>query len=510
MKKKIKKGKVVLVGAGPGDEKLITLKGVEALQKADTVFYDRLINKEILKHASPRAKLFYCGKKSGSKDNLQDEISYMLLSEAEKGNNVVRLKGGDPFLFGRGAEEAQFLSERDISVEIIPGVPSAIAVPESAGIPVTCRKYSSTLVITAGKLANGKTASLGKEAKILKKKGTTLVVLMGVRGLKIITSSLIKNGVPKNTPALLIQDGTLINQRIAEGNIENIAALSKKMNITAPAVFVAGSVARMRNKIFPYVKPLSGKRILVTRSEKRNGKLSSLIRGSGGSAINIPLIKIKERNIKGRRQKIRDDIKKSDWLIFTSVTGAEIFKKKIIARSTKTPRLNARICAIGEATGEYLQKKGFKVDFIPGEYSSKGILEGLKRKEISGKRIILFRSSIGLPLLPETLKSLGAKVKEYPLYDIVTAYENRKILNEQIRKNMDIITFTSSSAVRSFVKLAGKRQMVNIVKNTLFAVIGDVTEKELEKFDLKANIKPEKFTIPDMAMAIKDYYFRKE
>lgn len=508
--KKKKEGKVILVGAGPGDEKLITLKGIDAIRQADILFYDRLINKTILKYAPTGTKLIYCGKKEGSKLNRQNEISSLLLKEAKKGKTVIRLKGGDPYMFGRGAEETEYLIRKGVAVEVIPGVTSAIAVPESAGIPVTHRKYSSSLIITAGKCSDGKTASLVREAQILKRRGSTLVILMAVSGLKAITASLIKNGVSKSTPAVLIQDGTLAHQRIAEGNVGSIAGISEKMKISSPAILVAGNVVRFRKKVFPTEKPLTGKTVLVTRSEKKDGRLSSLIQESGGKAITIPLINIKERNISRIRQSIVKEIKKTEWLVFTSIRGAEIFMKKIIGRGKDILPQNVKICAIGEATAEFLKGEGLKVHFIPTEYSSQGILKGFKKRKIAGKKIFIFRSSIGTSMLPQTLKGFGANVTDYPLYDIKEAVENRSILKNKLEGGIDITTFTSSSAVKSFIKLAGKKNLKKIKERILFAVIGDVTEKELERYGLKANIKPSKFTIPAMVKAMNDYYFRKE
>ncbi|RMF97926.1 MAG: uroporphyrinogen-III C-methyltransferase [Candidatus Schekmanbacteria bacterium] len=506
-----KKGKVVLVGAGPGDEKLITLKGIEAIRKADVIFYDRLINKSILKYASKQSKLIYCGKRAGADNNSQLEINRLILAEAEKGKSVVRLKGGDPFLFGRGAEEVEYLSEKDITVEVIPGVSSAIAVPESIGVPITHRQYASTVVITAGKRADGKPASLKEEAKILKsKKGATLIVLMTVSGLKKITASLIRAGVSRRTPAILIQEGTLPTQRAAGGNIGNIVRIAEKMKVKSPAILVVGETVRLGERLVSTEKPLLGKKILITRPKSKDERLSTLIRERGAKAINVPVIKVCERDVKAIKDKILNEINEAEWIIFTSKTSVNIFEKKLMRKVQKIGLKKIKICAIGEATADTLNKIGIEVDFVPEEYSSRGIAKGLRKRAVNDKKILVFRSSSGNSILRESLKAMGGKIKEYCLYDIVTAIENKDALKKKLSSGIDVVVFTSSMAVRSFFKLAGKNFFKMNGSKPLFAVIGDITEKELEKYNLKADIKPPKFTIPELADSICKYFYRKE
>ncbi|MBI5374313.1 MAG: uroporphyrinogen-III C-methyltransferase [Candidatus Schekmanbacteria bacterium] len=500
-----KEGKVFLVGAGPGDDKLITLKGIECLKKADVIVYDRLINKKLLRYANKKARLIYCGKESMSGKDSQSEINRILLNEAEKGKQTVRLKGGDPYLFGRGGEEAEMLASCNIPFEVIPGVSSALAVPAIAGIPVTHRDFSSSVLIVTGARAEGQKSQIKKQMQAFKKSGGTLIILMGAGKIREITEIIAGEGISKTMSAVVIERGTTAHQRIAAGTVGNISNLVEKMKISSPSIFMAGKVIRLMNKLNS-ISPLSGKRVLITSSGDKAAKFSSLIKDAGGIAIKVPVIKIVERKNEYLKSKILNELKCTDWLIFSSTNGVKCFKK-LLGKRIKFIPPKVKVCAIGIVTAESLKKEGLRVDFIPNEYSSKGILKGFSKSGINKKRIILFRAEQAGKTLPAELKKLGAIVKEFSLYDIAPAKENKAKLNIALDLGVDIITFTSASAVRGFAELAGKKKFESLGSHSIISAIGDVTAGELKRFNIDVNVVPQRFTIPDMISAIESYFF---
>lgn len=501
----MKKGKVYLVGAGPGDPGLLTIKAKKVLEKADVIIYDYLANKRFLDFCKKEAEKIYVGKKGGSHTLPQDEINKLLVKKAKEGKIVVRLKGGDPFLFGRGGEEAEALIEENIPFEVIPGITSAIAVPAYAGIPVTHRNYTSTLAIITGHEAEGK-----EESKIdfsaLAKIGT-LVFLMGMKNLSYITKRLVEEGKSPDTPVAVIQWGTLPIQKTAEGTLENITEKVEEKGITAPAIIVVGEVAKLRDKFNWFeTKPLFGKKIIITRTREQASKLVEKLEELGALCYEIPTIKIEPVLDETIDQTIQN-LHKYDWIIFTSENGVRIFLEHLFKSGKDLRTLgHSKIAVIGKATKNILESYGIFSDLIPEkEYTQEGLISAFSSLDIRGKTILIPRAKEARDLLPEKLKEFGAKVDVLPVYETKICEESRKELKEVLNKGVDIITFTSSSTVKNFFKLIDEAQKEKL-KNIIFASIGPITSATLREFGFEPHIEAEEYTIDGLVRVIKDYF----
>lgn len=501
-------GKVYLVGAGPGDPDLLTLKAKKVLEEADVIIYDYLANKRFLDLCKENSEKIYVGKKGGSHTLPQEKINELLVKKAKEGKVVVRLKGGDPFLFGRGGEEVEALVEENIPFEVIPGITSAIAVPAYAGIPVTHRNYTSTLAIITGHEAEGK-----EESKIdfsaLAKIGT-LVFLMGVKNLPNIIKRLIEEGKPPNTPSAVIQWGTLPEQKTAVGTLENIVEKVKEKGITAPAIIIIGEVVKLREKFNWFeTKPLFGKKMIITRTRESASKLIEKLEELGAICYEIPTIKI-EPILNKKIFQVIDNLSKYDWIIFTSENGVKLFLKALQERRKDLRAFGkAKIAVIGKATKAALEKFGIIPDLMPEkEFTQEGLVSLFSEIEIKDRFILIPRAKEAREVLPEKLKEFGAKVEVLPIYETKICEESREKLENVLKNGVDLITFTSSSTVKNFFKLLGETKK-NYLKNVIFASIGPITSKTLREFGFKPHIEAEEYTIDGLVKAIKNY-FQKE
>ncbi|SKC75590.1 uroporphyrinogen-III C-methyltransferase [Maledivibacter halophilus] len=503
-------GKVYLVGAGPGDYKLITLKGLECIEKADVILYDRLINPKLLKYAKKKAEIIYAGKAPNAHSYSQEEISQLILDKALEGNVVTRLKGGDPFVFGRGGEEALLLAENNVNFEIVPGITSAISVPAYAGIPVTHRNISSSFhVITGHEDPEKERSSLNYET-LGKLKGT-LIFLMGVKNIENICENLIKNGQSPKRPVAVIRKGTTTEQEIVTGNLKNIADRVKEKNLKNPAIIVVGDVVNL-SKCLSWIdkRVLFGKRVLVTRTRLQVSKLSEKIEALGGEAIEFPTIEITPNDDYTKLDKAIGEIGKYKWIIFTSVNGVKYFlnrmkKLRVDVRTIK----GAKICAIGPATAGKLNEMGFLVEYIPEEYKAEGLIEILKDRIEEGDNILLPRADIARKVLEEKLIKLGANVDNVAVYNtIIPRYERGELANILKNKIIDIITFTSSSTARNFFKILGKENL-NLLDNINIAAIGPITAKTAKELGMNVEIEAKEYTIDGLVEAIINYYYDK-
>jgi uroporphyrinogen III methyltransferase/synthase len=501
----VKKGKVYLVGAGPGDPGLLTIKAKKVLEEADVIIYDYLANKKFLNFCKKEAEKIYVGKKGGSHTLPQDEINKLLVKKAKEGKIVVRLKGGDPFLFGRGGEEAEALIEENIPFEVIPGITSAIAVPAYAGIPVTHRNYTSTLAIITGHEAEGK-----EESKIdfsaLARIGT-LVILMGMKNLSYITKRLIEEGKSPDTPVAVIQWGTLFEQKTAVGTLKNIVEKVEKKGISAPAIIIVGEVVKLRDKFNWFeTKPLFGKKIIVTRTREQASKLVEKLEELGAQCYEIPTIKIEAILDETIDQTIQN-LHKYDWIIFTSENGVRIFLEHLFKSGKDLRALgHSKIAVIGKATKNILESYGIFPDLIPEkEYTQEGLISAFSALDIRDKAILIPRAKEARDLLPEKLKEFGAKVDVLPVYETKICEESNEELKEVLNKEIDVITFTSSSTVKNFFKLIDEAQKEKL-KNVIFASIGPITSATLREFGFEPHIEAEEYTIDGLVSAIKDYF----
>lgn len=499
-----KKGFVYLVGAGPGDPGLFTIKGKQVLEQAEVVVYDRLVGAEILAYASPDAELIYVGKASSRHTLKQDEINALLVEKAAQGKQVVRLKGGDPFVFGRGGEEALYIREHGFDFAVIPGITSAIAVPAYAGIPVTHREATSSFAVITGHERPGKEASSINWAQISTGIGT-LVFLMGVENLAYIVAQLIKHGRSLQTPVALIRRGTLADQQVVSGSLEDIVDRVARAALQPPAIIVVGETVALRQDLMWLEnKPLWGQRILVTRSRTQASILVESIRQLGGEAIEFPTIEIiKEDNLEPLYQAF-ELIESYDWLVFTSVNAVDIFFASLRERGKDIRSLSGlKICAIGPATAANLQNRGMFIDIIPDEYKAEGIIEKIGALITPGQHVLLPRARGAREILPQSLREMGAQVDECFLYQAVVPRDiNSEDWAELLQDGLDYLTFTSSSTVSNLVKIIGSEQVQILNQKVKIACIGPITAATARDNGFKVDIMADEYTIPGLVNAV--------
>lgn len=501
-----KKAIVYLLGAGPGDPGLFTLKGKEILEKAEVIIYDRLVSDRILSLGNPEAEYIYVGKAAGKHALSQDEINILLVNKVASGKIVARLKGGDPFLFGRGGEEALFIREHGYDFEVVPGISSAIAVPAYAGIPVTHRDITSSLAIITGHEKPDKEMSSIKWKELAQGIGT-LVFLMGVENLEFICQQLLAYGRKKSTPVALVRWGTLPKQEVLTGTLEDITGKVRETSFKPPAVIIVGDVVNLRPQLsWAENKPLWGKRIVVTRARAQASRLVEEINDLGGEAIEFPSIVIqKEENLNSLYNALQH-LDSYDWLIFTSVNAVDIFFEEIRNQDLDIRSLyGLSICAIGPATRDRLEDRGLKVELIPDEYRAEGILRELKDKVKNGQWVLLPRARGARPVLPDTLRQWGAYVNEVILYEAVLADRMSKTkMAAIVEGEVDFITFTSSSTVSNFVKMMGKDNVLRADKKVKVACIGPVTAETARSHGFSVDIVAGEYTIDGLLKAIVD------
>ncbi len=505
----MKTGKVYLVGAGPGDPGLISVKGLECIRKAEVIIYDRLLDEQLLDSASPAAERIYVGKMAGEHTKPQAEINQVLIAKAREGKTVVRLKGGDPFVLGRGGEEAEILAQNGISFEIVPGITSAVAVPAYAGIPVTHRGLASSFtVITGHEDPNKENSNLNWEK--LAAGVDTLVFLMGMKNLPEIVSKLREHGRPSGTPVAVIKEGTKPEQVTVTGTLEDIVAKVQQHRLAPPAIIIVGEVVKLRKKLRWFDnRPLFGKRILVTRARHQASALSQLLAERGALPIELPAISIQAVADTGELDQAISNLKRYHWIIFTSVNGVAAFWQRLHDLKLDSRILGGlKVGAIGPATAEALKMNGIIVDYIPDVYTGEGLISGLKKQDILGQRFLLPRADIADKALAQGMSQLGAEVHEVDAYHTVPATEATIRAKQMlIAGEIDVITFTSSSTVSNLATaFQGEPMAINSVK---VACIGPKTADTAVKVGLKVDIMAGSQTIPGLVDAIEEY-FRKE
>ncbi|MDO8490638.1 MAG: uroporphyrinogen-III C-methyltransferase [Dehalococcoidia bacterium] len=499
-------GKVFLVGAGPGDPGLVTVKALELLSNAEVVVYDRLLDARLLEKAPEGAELIDVGKSASQHTMKQSEINSLLVAKAKEGKMVVRLKGGDPFVFGRGGEEAETLVDFGIPFEVVPGVSAAMAVPAYAGIPVTHRSFASSVAVITGHEDPTKDESSIAWDRIATG-SDTLVFLMGVGNLSEIARQLVKNGRPAQTPVAVIRNGTSPNQETVVGTLADIAVKAQEKEIRPPAVIVVGEVVRMRERLCWFdCKPLFGRRVLVTRARNQASKLSELLSQHGAEPIEMPTIQIEPLADYGKLDKAIQDLSKYQWLIFTSANGVEPFFCRLQKIGKDARHLKGvQVCAIGPATAEALQKHGIKPDYVPQEYAAQGIIASFRKLQTQDKRILIPRAEQVTQELVDGLAALGAKVEQIAVYRTVlpgeTAAKGKRML---IDGRIDIVTFTSSSTARNLVAMLGKDAQA--LRSTAIACIGQVTAQTARELGLKVDLVSKEHSIPGLVKAMVEKY----
>jgi len=501
------KGKVYLIGAGPGDPGLITVKGLECIKQADVLIYDYLASPTLLNYAPKDAEIIYVGKKGGDHTLSQDKINSLIVDKADKGFIVTRLKGGDPFIFGRGGEEAEALIEKGIAFEVVPGVTSAIAAPAYAGIPLTHRKFTATVAFVTGHEDPTKKESNINWSALAKGIGT-IVFLMGVKNLPQITTQLINCGMPSDTPVALVRWGTTPKQFSITGTLENINDRVKNIGLKPPAIIVVGNVVKLRKKMNWFEnRPLMGKRIVVTRAREQASDLVKLLSDLGAECLECPTIKVAPPDDWTFLDAAIDNISSYDWLVFTSVNGVNYFFKRLFAQGKDVRALSKlNTAVIGPATEKRLFNFGLKSDIVPKSYRAESIIEAFSDKDINGKKILLPRAKEARPILPVELTRMGAFVDEVTSYYTKEVPDSADLLLKRLKEGtIDLITFTSSSTVKNFKAILPDNIFDSQMKNITIACIGPITADTAKSLGFDVHIIAKSFTIPGLCEAILDY-----
>lgn len=485
------KGKVYIMGAGPGDLELLTLKGKRAIEEADCVVYDRLINPRILDFAKKDAEMIYLGKGNTEGGVIQDEINRTIVTKALEGKTVARVKGGDPFVFGRGGEEIQSLFDNGISFEVIPGITSSISVPAYAGIPVTHRGVARSFhVFTGHTMEDGTWHNFEAIAKL----EGTLVFLMGIKTLPIIVSDLVKNGKDPKTPVAIIEKGATADQRVTVGTLENIIEKSKERKIVPPAITIIGEVVNLRETFKWFEdKNLFGKKILVTRDKNQAGEFSNKIEKMGGVAVELPFIEIESVLSKVTPE----DLKEYSALLFNSPNGVREFMKKI---DDIRSLAHLKIGAVGSKTKDLLEEYKIKADFMPEEYMVSKLAELSLEYTKAGEKILIITSDIS-PCDTDKFNSMYDRE-----FHKIVAYNTKKITREKKEvcdalNKVEVVTFLSSSTVDAFY--ASIDGDLECVKNIKFASIGPVTSETMKKYGFSVDYEAKVYDINGILDALK-------
>jgi len=498
------KGRVYIIGAGPGDPGLITLRGVQCIREADVIIYDHLVSPEILRHAGEKARLIYAGKQGGDHTLSQWEINNLLVAEAGQGSIVARLKGGDPFIFGRGGEEAEVLREAGIPFEVVPGISSAVAVPAYAGIPLTHRNHTVSVAFVTGHEDPTKGKS-DLDWPTLAGIGT-LVFLMGVKNLPAIAENLIRYGKDAATPAALIRWGTTPDQETLTGTLGDIAQKAEELHFLPPSIFVVGGVVGLRETLNWFeTKPLFGRGIVITRPEAQAEELSELLRARGARVINFPVIRIALPESWEELDGAIDRLESYRWIIFTSANGVTFFFRRLRERGRDIRDLKGiRIATIGTATASAVEARGIRVDLVPEEFISEGVVKAFAGEDLRGCRVLLPRAREARDVIPEGLTKMGADVDVATAYRTVRSDRNAAELESFFAEaKVDVITFTSPSTVANFLGIMGPD--FRLPSKVRIACIGPVTEKAAREAGLPVDILQERYTIPGLVEALTEY-----
>ena len=502
-------GWVALVGAGPGDPELLTIRGRRYLESADVVVYDRLVDRRLLGHAPKDAELVDVGKRPGDSRDRQSDINALLVQRARSGKRVVRLKGGDPFIFGRGGEEVAALAEASIPFEVVPGITSAIGAPTYAGIPLTHRGVASSLTIVTGSESPDKEGTLVDWDRLAKSDGT-LSLLMSWQNLPAITQALIDGGRAANTPAAVVQWGTWPDQQTVVGPLVSIADSAKRAGLSNPVVVVVGEVVNLRavSRWFDN-RPLFGKRVLVTRSRTQSADLVERLERAGAEPVEVPTIEIQPvedtREIDSALARLTD----YEWVVFTSTNTVEQLFGRLDALG-RDARLfhSSRLAAIGTATATSLRERGVIADLVSRESVSQSLIDGLQEQGVEGRTVLLPGAEVRPERLRRGLEMLGAFVREVTLYRTVLPSSAGERLAEALESGVDVVTFTSSSTVTNLMALLDGD--VYRIEEVGIACIGPVTAETARKAGLNVDILAEDSTAAGLVEAIVGHYMRKE
>ncbi len=504
---KLKTGIVYLIGAGPGDPGLITVKGMDCLHRADVVIYDYLANPAFLSAAPETAERIYVGKKSGKHHSSQDEINGLLVAKASEGKTVARLKGGDPYVFGRGGEEALYLHQAGIPFEVIPGITASFAAAAYAGIPLTHRDYTTSLgLVTGHENPEKKMSSLDWER--LATGVGTLVFYMGMANLPLISRELISHGRPTSTPVAIVRWATTPKQQTLVATLGDVVDKVAAAGLKPPAVIIVGEVVRLRGQLRWFdTRPLFGKRVLVTRTAEQSGSFSAMLEALGAEAVPCPVIEIvpPESWVELDREIARLD--ETDYLILTSTNAVEIFFARLQAAGKDVRALHrSKVVAVGPKTAAAIAARGIHADLMPADYRAEGVVALLKEAGVTGKRILYPKAALARDLIPKELEAAGARVSAPLAYRTLAP----KQLSDEVRQRLknreiDAVTFTSSSTVTNLLDLLGA-EATDLLAGLTIVSIGPLTTATAHKWGLTVTVEPKDATLEAMLAAMVDYY----
>lgn len=496
---------VYLVGAGPGDPGMLTLKAKEVIETCDVMIYDYLANADFLKWCKEDCEILYVGKKGGDHTLPQDKINELIIEKARTGKTICRLKGGDPYVFGRGGEEAEELVEAGIDFEVVPGITAGVAAPAYAGIPVTHRDHTTSVCFITGHEDPTKEKS-GHNWSVYGQSNSTLVFYMGVKNLPMIAENLMKNGRAADTPVALVRWGTRCEQTSMVSTLENVAEDAAERGFKAPSIIVVGGVCSLHDKLGWFEKkPLLGQGVVVTRAREQASGMVKTMRDLGACVYEFPTISINPLENADEVEEHALQLGRWDWVIFTSVNGVKHFWRHL-----RNAGLDARqfgginVAAIGPATANALRDRGINPDFVPKKYVAEHVVKGLLDLDIAGKKVLIPRARVAREILPAELTRAKCDVKVLPVYETSLAEESGSEIEKALDEGrIQYVTFTSSSTVENFFQLV-KAEKVQDCPHVKMACIGPVTAKTLRDYGLTPDIQPEDYTIPGLVQSILD------
>jgi uroporphyrinogen III methyltransferase/synthase len=504
---------VYLVGAGPGAPGLITARGLECLASADVVLYDHLVHPRLLRHARADAEKIDVGA-SAPQPLEQEAICYLIAEKAREGKIVARLKWGDPFVFDYGGTEALFLHEQGVRFEVVPGIPAGIGAASYAGVPLTYPGGGDTLTFVRGHEDAGKTPASIDWTSLARLDGT-IVCYAGPDQLPHMLQALVAHGRPESDAAALVYDGTLPTQQTTLGSLAEVAQAVAQANDRRAAILIVGRVAGLREHLRWFdARPLFGKRVLVTRPREQAAELVRLLEAQGAEAVEAPLIRIVPPDDYGPLDDACEAVHTFDWIVFASANAVDIFVKRLLASPLDLRALKGvKLCAVGPATAERLAELGLKVDLVPADYRAEGVIEALTAgRDVRGVRFLLPRADIGRELVAEELRRRGAEVIEVVAYRTILIDPEREgepdIYRMLLDRKIDVVTFTSGSAVRNLVRVLGAEPAADLLSAAVVASIGPVTADTAAQYNIHSAVVPAEYTIPALVDAIVEHFAR--
>lgn len=497
-------GRVYLVGAGPGDPGLLTLRAAELLARADVVVYDALVSPQIVDRCPPDAERVYVGKRGGEHSRTQEEINALLVELGRRHASTVRLKGGDPFVFGRGGEEALALVEAGIPFEVVPGVTAGVAAMAYAGIPVTHRGITSSVAFATGHEDPVKSGS-DLDWEHLGRGVGTVVFYMSVGRMAANFERLVAAGRSPDTPAAAVEWGTYPRQRVVTGTVGTLPGRVAEAGIGAPAIVVVGEVVGLREKLAWFEsRPLFGKRIVVTRARAQASDFAAALEALGAEVLQFPTIRIVDPPDREPLRRAASEADRFDWIVFTSVNGVARFWSALREAGRDTRALaGVSLCAIGPATAAAIEMEGARPDLVPERFVAESVLEALEREaDLRGARILLARAETARSVLPDTLRERGAEVVEVAAYRTVPDGAEAQELRARLRGGgIDMVTFTASSTVRNYVDAVGAE-----TGSAEIASIGPITSAAARELGLPVHLEAAEYTIPGLVRAIRERF----